>query len=190
MTVHCVCVYYCLASVLLRPPLLSLLCHLFHLELLKMFDRISVDSQQGSKPEPRRWVSVYIRENLIFSCCFSRYYYFFFSLTTCKYTDGCFYPFFFSSWEKCSTLASHPQVFGNKMKKRAYHFPDNNKNKIWIFGFYSQLISQVNWNHGLWDKREELEEQKKKKWVPSTELGFYFPKTGERFCDVVIELVG
>lgn len=79
MTVHCVCVYYCLASVLLRPPLLSLLCHLFHLELLKMFDRISVDSQQGSKPEPRRWVSVCIRENLIFPAAFPDIIIFFFS---------------------------------------------------------------------------------------------------------------
>lgn len=43
-----------------------------------MFDRISVDSQQGSKPEPRRWVSVCIRENLIFPAAFPDIIIFFF----------------------------------------------------------------------------------------------------------------
>jgi len=67
-----------------RPPPSSPLCHLFHLELLKMFDRISVDSQQGCKPEPRHWVSV--RENLILARFFSpRLFH-----NYLQYTDGCF----------------------------------------------------------------------------------------------------
>lgn len=54
----CVYMYYCLASVALLPffPLSS-----FHLELMKMFGRISVGSQQGCKSEPRQWVSKFVK---------------------------------------------------------------------------------------------------------------------------------
>ena len=54
----CVCMYYCLASVVLLP---FFSMSSFHLELMKMFGRISVGSQLGCKSEPRKWVSKFVK---------------------------------------------------------------------------------------------------------------------------------